>query len=76
VQGPNSRDLLQSLTTFDMSNEAFPFGTSQIIDIGYARVRASRVTGHQILVFGEQNRKLCQRRPQDSRHRLWSPPTS
>jgi 4-methylaminobutanoate oxidase (formaldehyde-forming) len=44
VQGPNSRDLLQSLTTFDMSNEAFPFGTSQIIDIGYARVRASRVT--------------------------------
>jgi glycine cleavage system T protein len=44
VQGPNARDLLQSLTTFDMSNEAFPFGTSQIIDLGYARVRASRVT--------------------------------
>jgi 4-methylaminobutanoate oxidase (formaldehyde-forming) len=44
VQGPNSRDLLQSLTTFDLSNEAFPFGTSQIIDLGYARVRASRVT--------------------------------
>ncbi|MEI6404022.1 MAG: aminomethyltransferase family protein [Actinomycetota bacterium] len=44
VQGPNSRDLLQSLTTYDLSNEAFPFGTSQIIDLGYARVRASRVT--------------------------------
>ncbi|MFM2078005.1 MAG: hypothetical protein RJA49_1895, partial [Actinomycetota bacterium] len=44
VQGPRSRDLLQSLTTFDLSNEAFPFGTSQIIDLGYARVRASRVT--------------------------------
>jgi 4-methylaminobutanoate oxidase (formaldehyde-forming) len=44
VQGPNSRALLQSLTTFDLSNEAFPFGTSQIIDLGYARVRASRVT--------------------------------
>ena len=44
VQGPNSRALLQSLTTADMSNEAFPFGTSQIIDLGYARVRASRVT--------------------------------
>jgi uncharacterized protein YggE len=27
-----------------MSNEAVPFGTSQIIDLGYARVRASRVT--------------------------------
>jgi 4-methylaminobutanoate oxidase (formaldehyde-forming) len=44
VQGPNSRALLQSLTTADLSNEAFPFGTSQVIDIGYARVRASRVT--------------------------------
>ena len=44
VQGPNSRDLLQSLTTDDLSNEVFPFGTSQIIDLGYARVRASRVT--------------------------------
>jgi glycine cleavage system T protein len=44
VQGPNSRALLQSLTTADMSNDAFPFGTSQIIDLGYARVRASRVT--------------------------------
>ena len=44
VQGPNSRDLLQSLTTDDLSNEAFPFGTSKIIDLGYARVRASRVS--------------------------------
>ncbi|MEY4340399.1 MAG: hypothetical protein RLZ14_2249, partial [Actinomycetota bacterium] len=44
VQGPNSRALLQSLTPDDLSNEAFPFGTSQIIDLGYARVRASRVT--------------------------------
>jgi 4-methylaminobutanoate oxidase (formaldehyde-forming) len=44
IMGPNSRALLQSLTSTDMSNEAFPFGTSQIIDLGYARVRASRVT--------------------------------
>ncbi|MFM2182427.1 MAG: hypothetical protein RJB61_721 [Actinomycetota bacterium] len=44
VQGPNSRDLLQALTTDDLSNEAFPFGTSQVIDLGYARVRASRVS--------------------------------
>ena len=44
VQGPNSRALLQSLTPDDLSNEAFPFGTSRIIDLGYARVRASRVT--------------------------------
>ena len=44
MMGPNSRALLQGLTHADLSNEAFPFGTSQIIDLGYARVRASRVT--------------------------------
>ena len=44
VMGPNSRAFLSALTPADFSNEAFPFGTSQIIDIGYARVRASRVT--------------------------------
>ena len=42
--GPNSRALLQSMTTADLSNDGFPFGTSRIIDLGYARVRASRVT--------------------------------
>ncbi len=44
VMGPSSRALLSLLTPADLSNEAFPFGTSQIIDLGYARVRASRVT--------------------------------
>ena len=44
VMGPNSRTFLQALTPSDLSNEAFPFGTSQEIDLGYARVRASRVT--------------------------------
>ena len=27
-----------------MSNAAFPFGTSREIELGYARVRASRIT--------------------------------
>ncbi|MEY3366725.1 MAG: hypothetical protein RIS71_1462, partial [Actinomycetota bacterium] len=44
IMGPKSRDLLQSLTWNDLSNEAFPFGTSQTIDLGYARVRANRIT--------------------------------
>jgi 4-methylaminobutanoate oxidase (formaldehyde-forming) len=44
LMGPNSRTLLSSLTHADLSNEAFPFGTSQVIDLGYARVRASRIT--------------------------------
>ena len=44
VMGPNSRALLQSLTPNDLSDGAFPFGTSQEIELGYAIVRASRIT--------------------------------
>jgi len=44
IMGPNSRALLASLTPDDMSKEAFPFATSAVIDLGYARVRASRIT--------------------------------
>ncbi|MBV8804253.1 MAG: FAD-dependent oxidoreductase, partial [Sinobacteraceae bacterium] len=44
LMGPDSRALLGSLTDTDLSNEAFPFGNSRIIDLGYARVRASRIT--------------------------------
>jgi glycine cleavage system T protein len=44
VMGPSSRRLLNSVSDADLSNEAFPFGSSRIIDLGYARVRASRIT--------------------------------
>jgi len=44
IMGPKSRDLLQSLTPADMSNDAFPFASSHEIDLAYARVRASRIT--------------------------------
>ncbi len=44
IMGPKSRALLERLSGTDFSNAAFPFGTSQLIDIGYARVRASRIT--------------------------------
>jgi len=44
VQGPRSRDLLARLSPDDFSNAAFPFGTSREIELGYAIVRASRVT--------------------------------
>ncbi len=44
VMGPRSRALLSRLTDADLSNSAFPFGTSQVIDLAYARVRASRIT--------------------------------
>ena len=44
VMGPNSRALLQALTGQDLSSASFPFGTSKEVEIGYARVRASRIT--------------------------------
>jgi 4-methylaminobutanoate oxidase (formaldehyde-forming) len=44
IMGPRSRELLQSLTPADMSHAAFPFATSREIELGYAIVRASRIT--------------------------------
>jgi len=44
VMGPLARELLQSLTPQDLSDAAFPFATSQEIELGYALVRASRIT--------------------------------
>ncbi|MCP4998306.1 MAG: FAD-dependent oxidoreductase, partial [Hyphomicrobiales bacterium] len=44
VQGPKSRELLQSITDADLSNETFPFLTVQEIDIGFARLLAKRQT--------------------------------
>ncbi len=44
VMGPHARALLQSLSPDDLSDEAFAFGTSREIELGYARVRASRIT--------------------------------
>ena len=42
--GPRSRDLLARLSRADLGDEAFPFGTSRTIDLGYATVRATRIT--------------------------------
>ena len=44
VMGPRSRDLLSRLTDSDLSNEAFPFLTSNDIYLGYAPVWAWRIT--------------------------------
>ena len=44
IMGPKARDLLQSLTPADMSHVGFPFATSREIELGYAMVRASRIT--------------------------------
>jgi 4-methylaminobutanoate oxidase (formaldehyde-forming) len=44
IMGPQSRDLLQSLTPDDLSDRGFPFGTSRVIELGLALVRAARIT--------------------------------
>ncbi|MGI9417236.1 MAG: aminomethyltransferase family protein, partial [Geminicoccaceae bacterium] len=44
VMGPNARALLSRLTPADLGNEAFPFATMQEIDLGYATVKALRMT--------------------------------
>ncbi len=44
IQGPNSRALLQALTSIDLSNDGFPFRTARDIDIGYGRALCVRIT--------------------------------
>lgn len=44
LMGPSSRQVLARVTQSDLSNEAFPFGTVQKIDLGYATVLANRMT--------------------------------
>ena len=44
LMGPKSRELMQKMSGDDFSHEGFPFGTSRIIDFGYARARATRLT--------------------------------
>jgi 4-methylaminobutanoate oxidase (formaldehyde-forming) len=44
VMGPHSRELLTRAGASNLDNDSFPFGTSREIEIGYAVVRASRIT--------------------------------
>ena len=44
VMGPEARDFLQPLIPQSLSNEDFPFGTAQPIEIGHGIARAHRVT--------------------------------
>ena len=44
ISGPRSRELLAAYTRSDLSNAAFPFSTSQPIDLGPVAVRAQRIS--------------------------------
>ena len=66
VQGPNSRALLQRLTSVDLSNPAFPFRTAREIDIGFARVLCIRITylgelGYELYIPAEQAAHVYER---------------
>jgi 4-methylaminobutanoate oxidase (formaldehyde-forming) len=59
VQGPRSRELLASVTSADVSNEAFPYRAAAEIDLGFARALCIRITylgelGYELYVPAEQ----------------------
>ncbi|HEY8094226.1 MAG TPA: glycine cleavage T C-terminal barrel domain-containing protein, partial [Acidimicrobiales bacterium] len=59
IQGPRSRELVQSVTSADLSNEAFPFRHAHEVDIGFARVLCIRITylgelGYELYIPAEQ----------------------
>ena len=59
VQGPRSRELLQSMTSADLANDCFPYRTAREIDIGFARVLCIRITylgelGYELYIPTEQ----------------------
>ncbi len=58
LMGPKSRALLEAVSGEALDNERFPFATSRELEIGYARVRASRITyvgelGYELYVPAE-----------------------
>src|SRR4030095_9966339 len=44
VMGPNSRKLLSKLTSADLSNDAYPFGTAKEIEFGWTKILALRIS--------------------------------
>lgn len=59
VQGPRSRELLQAITSSDVSNEGLAFRDAREIDVGFARALCLRITylgelGYELYVPTEQ----------------------
>ncbi len=59
VMGPKAEALLASLSSDDLSRAAMPFATARDIDVGYARVRAARMSyvggpGFELYVASDQ----------------------
>ena len=63
IWGPRARDILQPLTTDDLSNEAFPYMTSRMVTLGSLVLLALRVTyvgelGWELYIPSEYGRAL------------------
>jgi glycine cleavage system aminomethyltransferase T len=61
--GPRARDILSSVTSDDVSNEGFKFGTCRTIEVGTQRVLASRISyvgdlGWELYIPMEQGLRL------------------
>ena len=59
VMGPRSAELLGRLSPDDLSRDGLPFSTTREIDVGYARVRAARMSyiggpGYELYVTTDQ----------------------
>lgn len=59
ISGPNSRKLLQKLTTTDLSNEAFKFLSVGVMDIGLSSAVVARISvtgelGYEVMVPADQ----------------------
>jgi len=66
IQGPRSRELMQAVTSCDLSDAAFPFRAAQEIDIGFARALCIRITylgelGYELYIPAEQAMHVYER---------------
>jgi 4-methylaminobutanoate oxidase (formaldehyde-forming) len=66
VQGPRSRQLLQSITSVDVGDDALPFRAAAEIDVGFARPLCLRITyvgelGYELYVATEQAQHVYDR---------------
>ena len=66
VWGPEARNLVQSITDHDLSNEAFPYGTTQAVDFGSINARLFRISyvgelGWEVYVPTEAGRPMWDR---------------
>ena len=73
IQGPRSRELMQRVTTADLSNEAFPFRGAREVDIGFARALCVRITylgelGYELYVPTEQATHVYDRLTEAGKH--------